>query len=276
MIFEQWCIVAGDQGRGLFAQGQQPLVEAEHRVWIIQLLRDVDPLGVVGVHQQPGLHICRAEAAVERVSPLHRRAAAIAGVRADQSRRLRFWKPRLHGDVVLAQRQGVAQLRDVGEDGVAHADFLAVVQEGRAAQREHQRQREPRQRVIVNAIAKGALDARRIVIAERVAGPGAGRQLGEPLRLVLADVGGRERAIRAHQWKVEDQVQLVVPVTVVGDVAIFGDQHAVVVLVHHLPQLLHQRVHLVGAVYLMEEERLPLFADRLALFLCLCCLAHLV
>ncbi len=113
-------------------------------------------------------------------------------------------------------------------------------------------------------IAVAAVDARRVVVAQRVAGPGAGRQRGQPLLLVGAHPGGRD-PFGLHQREIEGQMHFVVPVAVVGDLASLAHQQAVGVLVHDRSQFLHQLVQ-ARLFELVLEDLFPLF-DYLCQFL---------
>jgi hypothetical protein len=64
---------------------------------------------------------------------------------------------------------------------------------------------QPRQLGVVDTIAIAAPQARRVVVAKRVAGPRAGRQLGQPQRLVGADMR-RRQPLDPHQREIEHQL----------------------------------------------------------------------
>ncbi len=94
--------------------------------------------------------------------------------------------------MVHPSAQIVPKLTDIVQQQVGHADLLAVVEEGCAAQGEHQRQRNPGQGVVVPPIAVAAVDPRGVMVAQRVAGPGAERQGSQTLTLIGAHPGRRQ------------------------------------------------------------------------------------
>src|SRR5580704_184614 len=114
-------ITALDQCRGRFAKLDQPPIEGEHRVWIVRLARDVDGFEVAA--WQPGVGAGGESAGWSVGGPLHRRAATVASDRIEFA---------------------------VGGDWrIAHPDFLAVVDERRAAQREEHHRCDARPRLTV-------------------------------------------------------------------------------------------------------------------------------
>ena len=138
--------------------------------------------GPVGLEREPGCGVGGGEAGVGGVEPEHGRAFGVAA----------------GGWVVL--RGGVADLLRADGD-VAHTELVAVVERGRAAQREQQHGRGAR---LHRADARG--EARLVVVAEDVVGPGAGGEQrlvgaddlrdggGFPLGLYEVEVEGEVRA----------------------------------------------------------------------------------
>ena len=61
---------------------------------------------------------------------------------------------------------------EIGDQVIAHANLFAVIKERRALQREQQHQVLAGQRIIVLAIPKAVIHARRIMVAQGIAGPG--------------------------------------------------------------------------------------------------------
>jgi len=200
-------VIPGDQGGGRPAQMEHAPVEVEQRCRVVFLAGDVDPGRVVGIDREPGCDAGRAEAGIRRIAPLQWTAAAIARLCEREGQGLRGCRSGLFDHrVILGDGRGVSHLPDTGECKIGHADFLAIVEEGRALECEHQCQVQPRQgRVVLCPIAPPAPDARGVVIAQGVARPCTGGQHREALRLVGVDV--RRRQSRwAHERKVEDEM----------------------------------------------------------------------
>ena len=62
-------------------------------------------------------------------------------------------------------------LRRVSNDQVGHADLFAIVEERRALQSQNERGVEARKVCIMLFIAVAGVDARSVVVAQRIAGP---------------------------------------------------------------------------------------------------------
>src|SRR5579862_30164 len=173
-------IAALDERRRRFAKLYEPAIERKHRVRIVQLARDVDRLEVSARQPRFG---AGGKSAVARVAPLHRRATAVAS-------------------------DGIA-FAIAGNIRVAHSNFLAVVDEGRAAQCENHHGCDAGARLAV-AIARVARDmAREVVIRERPGGPRAGAER------FFSQLDRRAKAARVvprqKKAEVERELQLVGP-----------------------------------------------------------------
>ncbi len=98
---------------------------------------------------------------------------------------------------------------------------------------------------IMLPVAIAGVDAGRVVVAERVAGPAFDRkrfQPGQTLLLVAADML-RGDPLGPHEWEVENEVQFIIPISHIGDVVILADQHPVaIIFVQDGAQFLHQVV----------------------------------
>ncbi len=131
-----------------------------------------------------------------------------------------------------------------GNVAVFHANFIAVVERGRAAQGEQQHGRQAG----LGLAAKTRGQARLVVVAEHVVGPGKGRQGG--FHFIYRAAHGRGLPGFPHQTEVEGQVQFIAVLTVVTHPAVvlapqFANGAAVVEFVQHGADLAQDGVHFV-------------------------------
>ena len=228
-------------------------VERQQRAGVIELVGDVDPIGVVRVHGQPGRGALRAEARVRRIRPLHRGATLVASVPGRDVDRLDRRQAELaHGGAMQPQAPVVAELAGIVEQQVGHADLLAVVEERRSGKREHERGCQAGGCQLVRAACEASPDPRLVVVPERDGIPRSAREGGPSSDLVRADPCGRQPP-RLHQADVEDQVQLVAARPVVRDLIRLADEHPIAIGVDHGTQLAHQVMDL-GLIELAVEH----------------------
>ncbi len=97
------------------------------------------------------------------------------------------------------------------------------------------------------------------MVAERVARPTVRRVGSQATGLVGAHPGWGQ-AFGLHEGKVENQVQLVMAVALVGDVIRLANEHGVGIGVHHHTELLHQLVQ-AGLIHLVAVHGFPLFVN---------------
>ena len=218
-------------------------------------------LGVVGVFGEPGLG-CGGEAAIRGGVPLHWRARVVAAGVAevgdeDVLRDLAGEDVGLVGVLDL----DVVEVGDGFEGVVGHAEFVALVEEGRAAQGEDHGREElgGGHAELGRVVAEGGDDAGVVVVGEEDGVPAVGVE-----HFGVAGVDGLERgkvdglelravAVGADGVEVEDHVELVAVVAdderrlFEGDAEGFADGHDVVLrddVAVHLLQVFVQ----VGAV----------------------------
>ena len=102
--------------------------------------------------------------------PLHRRACVVAAVEVDEAQRFLLGEAIFQSERVLAVRRNVV----VGVDGipshVRHAEFLALVDEGRAAQREENGGERLGRELLVRALGKEVIDGACAVVVLEVDG----------------------------------------------------------------------------------------------------------
>ena len=97
------------------------------------------------------------------------------------------------------------------------------------------------------------------MVAERVARPTA-RRVGSQATGLIGAHPGWGQALGLHEGKVENQVQLVVAVALVGNVVRLANEHGVGIGVHHRTQVLHQLVQ-AGLIHLVAVHGFPLFVN---------------
>ena len=166
-------------------------MEVEQRGGVFVLVGYVDALGVIGVDRQPGLDLGRAEAALGGVGPLHGGAALVAGGVGGVLHGLGWTHPvDVHVGIIHPVGDYVADVLYLFQHQVSHADFIAVIDERRAAQGEHGGGMHSRLGLSLGGIEAGDVVAR-VVVAEGVAGPAVDLcQLPQALDLVFVHRDG--------------------------------------------------------------------------------------
>lgn len=125
--------VAGGHQRILVANGDQPLVERVHGVWIVEFARRID-LGMIPVHRNPRLHggVRRGEPRIGGTIPLHWRTRVVTAAGGDAGhhrfRGLHFGF--LDPLTVGIEGFQIAVLVQPGEVDVGHAQLLALIDVG--------------------------------------------------------------------------------------------------------------------------------------------------
>ncbi len=164
--------VAGGQGRRALAQRDHLAGEGERRLVVGGLGLD-GQVGVLGRGGQPG--VADGETQRRAGAPGHRRAAAVAAAGI--------------GPVEVAD--GIAQLV-AGQRRLRQAQFLALVDQGRALEAEQQGEEQPGEFGRGVVAAEPAHRARHVVVRERDGRPM--RRIGGERRIVPADEVRRQLA----------------------------------------------------------------------------------
>src|SRR5690349_6226368 len=120
---------------------------------------------------------------------------------------------------------------------------------------------------IMKFISITVVDARRVMVAEGIAGPahrGKRFQLSQTRLLITADMAGRD-SLGPHEREVENQMQLILTISHIGNIVVLGNEYSIsFIFIYHSTQFLHQFVH-AGLCPLILEHIVPVLRDPLFL-----------
>src|SRR6266511_3317039 len=111
----QWRVIALDKGRGSFSQAQHALIEVQHRLGIILLIANINPLDVIWIDREPGGYALWAKTCISRCTPLHGSSATIAAVICGKREHFLWHHPICNLPVVKPNGWRIAKKADVGK-----------------------------------------------------------------------------------------------------------------------------------------------------------------